>query len=521
MVNVMENVENAEVLIAGAGPTGLLLAVWLTRLGVQVRVVDPKSGPTEETRAIGVQARTLEFYDQLGLGQEALVRGHHFDAVNLWVRGHFRGRVRLRGVGEDFTPHPYLYILTQDQNEVMLLKHLEEKGGAVAWQTELTGFTQDENSVTATLRRGDQTETVRAAYLAGCDGARSMVRHGLGMPFTGGTQAQTFFVADVTATGKLRPGDMNLGLDDKNFLASFPMLGPDHHRIVGQLPESADEHSTFESVRPEVEAYGMAHVKEVHWFSTYRSHHRVAARFRVGRAFLLGDAGHVHSPVGGQDMNTGLGDAANLAWKLAQALHGGDRAVLNTFESERRPFAASLVNTTDRIFSGVVNPSALARFVRTRVIPAVLLVLARPRSVRRQLFLAVLQTRIRYPDSPLSAGRAGRVRGGDRLPWVSDGATSNFDALKSLGWQIHVYGTPNPKLLAWGTARGLRLYAFPFTRAARRAGLVKGALYLMRPDGYVGLAAPRFEQASLDTYAERWLPRVPSSSVRAGGRRSS
>lgn len=506
---------DAEVLIAGAGPTGLMLALWLTRLGVRVRVVDPKSGPTQETRAIGVQARTLEFYDQLGIGKDALGRGHHFDAVNLWVRGRLKGQVRLQGVGDDHTPHPYLYILTQDQNEAMLLAHLEAHGGAVEWQTELTDFTQDAGGVRATLRRGERTETVRAAYLAGCDGARSAVRRGLGVPFSGGTESQTFYVADVTATGKLRPGDMNLGLDDEHFLASFPMPGPDRHRIVGQLPAGAGDHPTFEAVRPEIEAHGLAHVREVHWFSAYRSHHRVAEHFRVGRAFLLGDAAHVHSPVGGQGMNTGLGDAVNLAWKLAQVVRGGDSAVLATYETERRPFAVSLVKTTDRVFSGVVNPSALARFVRTEVVPAVLPVLTRPQAVRRQLLLTASQTRIRYPDSPLSQGKAGKVRGGDRLPWVALGAGTNFDALQRLAWQVHVYGAANPALHGWCEQRGLALHIFPYTAQVARAGLVKSAVYLVRPDGYVGLATPRSEPGSLDAYAERWLPQASPNTAPA------
>ena len=211
-----------DVLIAGAGPTGLMLALWLTRLGVRVRVVDPKPGPTKETRAIGVQARTLEFYDQLGIGKDALGRGHHFDAVNLWVRGRLKGQVRLQGVGEDHTPHPYLYILTQDQNEAMLLAHLEAHGSAVAWGTELTDFTQDERGVSATLRRGECTETVGAAYLAGCDGARSAVRHSLGVPFSGGTESQTFYVADVNRDRQAATGGHESGAGRRALLGLLP-----------------------------------------------------------------------------------------------------------------------------------------------------------------------------------------------------------------------------------------------------------------------------------------------------------
>ncbi len=492
-------------LIAGAGPTGLLLALWLTRLGVRVRTVDPKPGPTTETRAIAVQARTLEFYDQLGLGEDALARGRHAAGLSLWARGHARAGVDLRGAGARLTPHPDIFILTQDQNEALLLAHLTALGGAVEWQTALTDLTQDAGGVTATLERAGKTEVVRAAYLAGCDGAGSTVRHGLGVPLSGGTYPQRFYVADVSASGPLSEDRVNVSLDDDQFLAFFPMPGKHHWRVVGQVPAGVGEAITFGTVRPQIDSQRIAQVTAVHWFSSYRVHHRVADQFQVGRTFLLGDAAHVHSPVGGQGMNTGLGDAANLAWKLAQAL-GGRPAALATYGPERRPFAASLVNTTDRIFGGVVDPSPLARAVRTRVIPAALGVLTRPAAVRRLAFLRLSQLLIHYPHSPLSVGRAGRVRGGDRLPWVLAERGSNFDALQSLRWQMHVYGTPSPELLAWCAARELPLHAFAFGTAAGRAGLLQDAPYLVRPDGHVGLTTPRFKPREADAYASRWLP---------------
>ena len=505
-----------QVLIAGAGPTGLILALWLTRLGLRVRVVDPKPGPTRETRAIAVQARTLEFYDQLGLGQEALARGLTFDHLSLWVRARLAGRAWLGEVGRGLTPHPYLYVLTQNENEALLLAHLERAGGRVDWQTELEGLSQDDSGVTVTLRGAGGESQVRADYLAGCDGAGSAVRHALGVGFPGGTYAQTFYVADVRATGRVRAGDLNLVLDDARFLAFFPMPGPDHYRIVGLLPPGLGEHPGFEDVRPEAEARGLARVEEVFWFSTYRVHHRVAEQFRVGRAFLLGDAAHVHTPVGGQGMNTGLGDAVNLAWKLAQALKGGNGALLDSYEPERQPFARALVNTTDRAFDVVVDPSPTARLIRTQVAPRVFPLLTRLPAVRRWLFRTASQTQIHYPESPLSAGRAGQVQGGDRLPWVpQDGGGSNFDALRSLGWQLQVYGEPDPKVLAWCARREVALKVFPFTPAAQRAGLTEGALCLVRPDGHVGLVAPAFDPPTFELYAARWLPKAPSEKLHA------
>lgn len=440
--------DQTQVLIAGAGPTGLMTALWLTRSGVRVRVVDPKPGPTLETRAIAVQARTLEFYDQLGLGQEALLRGRHFDQISLWVRGRPVSQVQLQDVGHDLTPHPYLYILTQDQNEAMLLLHLEALGVKVEWNTTLSALTQDGAGVTATLQQAEQTQTLRVAYLTGCGGARSTVRQTLGINFHGGTYPQMFYVADVTATGKLHEGSLNMNLDDARLVTFFPIPGQNRFRIVGLLSPDAGEQPTFEAVRPDAESHGMSQISEVHWFATYRVHHRVAEHFRAGRAFLLGDAAHVHSPAGGQGMNTGLGDAVNLAWKLAQVLRGAPAALLDTYQTERAPFAYSLVATTDWAFSVGVNPSSPAQFIRTQAVPRVFPILTRFKAVRRMVFLTVSQIRLSYPNSTLSVGQAGALRGGQRLPWVPTEAGSNYDALTTLDWQMHVYGAPSPELLA-------------------------------------------------------------------------
>lgn len=496
------------VLIVGAGPTGLLLAVWLTKLGVPVRIVDSKPGLSQETRAIVVHARTMEFYDQLGLGQEALARGlgRYIDHVSVWNSHRLLTRVQISNAGSHISPHPYFYILPQDQNEAMLLAHLEALGGAVEWQTELAGFTQDQGGVTATLRHGDHTETVRAAYLAGCDGAHSGVRHGAGIAFSGETYDQTFYVVDATVHGTMVEGGLAVRFDGDNFLLVIPMPEAHRYRIVGQVQNGAGKETTFETVRPAIEAHGQAKVEQVHWFATYRVHHRVADQFRRGRAFLLGDAGHVHSPVGGQGMNTGLGDAANLAWKLAHALHTGDDTVLATYERERRPFAVTLVNTTDRAFSSIVHPSAWARFIRTVVLAGVLPLASKLNVMNRLFFRFASQTRIHYSHSPLSIGQAGTLRSGDRLPWVPQTTGSNFDALQSLGWQVHVYGQAAPELHAWCERHELPLHVFPWTRTAQRAGLAANALYLVRPDGYVALALPHVDYAALDAYALRWLP---------------
>ena len=211
-------------------------------------------------------------------------------------------------------------------------------------------------------------------------------------------------------------------------------------------------------------------VERVHWFSTYRVHHRVADHFRQGRAFLLGDAAHIHSPVGGQGMNTGIGDAVNLAWKLAAVLRGrAAPSLLDSYEPERIAFARRLVATTDRAFTAVTSPGAIARRVRLNIVPLVMPALFALATTRRFMFRTISQTAVNYRGSSLSEGRAGTVHGGDRLPWVNASASGvaedNFAPLTSLDWQVHVYGDAAPEIQSRvSRADGYRCTSFPGVR---------------------------------------------------------
>jgi hypothetical protein len=225
----------------------------------------------------------------------------------------------------------------------------------------------------------------------------------------------------------------------------------------------------------------------------------VASQFRVGRCFLAGDAAHIHSPAGGQGMNTGIGDAINLAWKLAQVLHAGAHgALLDTYQAERLSFARKLVTTTDRAFQLVVSQGAGGQLLRNWLVPHVFPMLTGFTAARRTLFKTVSQVQIHYPDSLLSGGRAGEIIGGDRLPWVpqADGG-DNFVPLASLGWQLHVYGKTDPLLAAAAQVLHLPLHAWPWTETAGEAGLLEDAAYLIRPDMHVALALPRQELDAL------------------------
>jgi 2-polyprenyl-6-methoxyphenol hydroxylase-like FAD-dependent oxidoreductase len=503
--------ESEPVLIVGAGPTGLTLALWLARLGIRVRIVDKAAEPGTTSRALVLHARTLEFYRQLGFADGVVDRAQAFLAANLWVAGTKVAHLEFGDIGAGVTPFPRMLILPQDEHERLLIEHLAAAGVEVERRTELVGFEDLGERVRARLRRPDGgEETCEPSYLAGCDGGRSTVRETLGIGFPGGTYGHLFYVADVEARGPVMNGELHVALDEADFLGAFPMKGSGRARLIGTIEEDAERgHAAlgWDDVSHGIMERLGIDVQRVNWFSTYHVYHRVASHFRKQRVFLLGDAAHIHSPVGGQGMNTGIGDAANLAWKLAAVLESRAAAdVLDTYEPERIAFARRLVATTDTAFSLVTSPGRTARVVRVRIVPRVLPPLVALRAVRRLMFRTISQTRVRYRASALSAGRAGRVHGGDRLPWVpgerAENRDDNFTPLASLDWQVHVYGEPGPTLLEVCRARGLTLHVFPWRNAMRRAGLARNAVYLVRPDGYVGLADRRAMAVTLERYLD-------------------
>ena len=398
-----------------------------------------------------------------------------------------------------------------------MIERLETLDVAVERQTELIGFVQDENGVMARLRGPDGQEyDCEANYIAGCDGARSIVRGAIGTGFPGGTYRQIFYVADVEAAGPALNGELHIDLDEADFLGVFPLAGPGQARLIGTVrDERADraETLTFKDVSDRAITHLKVGVKKVNWFSTYHVHHRVTGHFRKGRAFLLGDAAHIHSPAGGQGMNTGIGDAINLAWKLAAVLAGrASDNLLETYEAERIGFARRLVATTDRLFSFATAEGRLADILRTRVAPVLIPMAAAFDGVREFMFRTVSQITLYYRHGPLSRGAAGHVHGGDRLPWAPVDGADNFEKLATMDWQVHVYGAAGAELVAWCAAQNVPLHIFEWRSEYAIAGLARDALYLLRPDTYVALADGSGATSALDRYfAERGIQLMPPS----------
>ena len=497
--------KRSDVLIIGAGPTGLVLALWLTKLGVKVRIVDKTAEPGTTSRALAVQARTLELYRQLDLTDAVIKHGHRVPAVNLWVKGEPATRLSFELIGSDLTPYPFLHIFPQDQHERLLIERLEELGVSLERRTELVSFTDEGERVIARLRGPEgQEETCEANYIAGCDGAHSTVRDTIGIGFPGGTYRQIFYVADVEAAGPPLNGELHVDLDEADFLGVFPLAEKSRARLIGTVrDERADRVDTlkFEDVSDRAIKHLKVAVQKVNWFSTYHVHYRVAEHFRKHRAFLAGDAAHIHSPAGGQGMNTGIGDAINLAWKLAAVLRGhAPDKLLDSYEAERIGFARRLVATTDRVFSFVTAEGRIADIIRTRVAPVLIPTAMTFEAAREYLFRTVSQITLNYRGGRLSAGVAGHVHGGDRLPWVSIDGKDNFEPLAAINWQVHVYGSASAELSAWCASQDVPLHVFNWRPEHEAAGLARDAAYLLRPDTYVALADTTNTPEALNRY---------------------
>lgn len=497
---------NTQVLIIGAGPTGLTLALWLKRLGVDIRVIDKGSGPGDTSRALAVQSRTLEFHRQIGIVQDVLSAGVKIKELVMRRPKGIAAQIALGAFGEGVTRYSFAFALPQDIHERVMLGHLQEAGVTVERHTELVDFEDDGKGITAKLRKDNVTSFARVDYLVGADGAHSAVRHAMKLGFPGGTYDQSFYVADVQGHGNITPEGIDIVLGDYGFALIMPVRQSGSVRLIGVVPKrfEAEPKLTFEMIREDVERESGVKVETLNWFSSYRVHHRVADRFRLGRAFIAGDAGHIHSPAGGQGMNTGMGDAVNLAWKLAAVLQGRAKPeLLDSYEPERLAFAHSLIKGTDQAFRLVSGRSWLSDVWRRFVMPNILARLLQTKFGSRFFFGLISQTRINYRGSALSEGKVGKVEGGDRLPWIEIAGSDNFEPLGELDWQIHVYGEPNGAFAKSVEAMGIKLHRFAWTEAMAKIGLTRDAAYLVRPDGHVGLVTETQDAKAFTTYITR------------------
>ncbi|MDF3144397.1 MULTISPECIES: FAD-dependent oxidoreductase [unclassified Streptomyces] len=448
-----------DVLIVGAGPTGLTLGIDLARRGVDALVVERADRLFPGSRGKGIQPRTMEVFDDLGVLDAIHAAGGSYPVGVIWQDGKRAGEHRMFDPAEvtDDSPYAEPWMVPQWRTQEILFGRLEELGGKVAFGREVVGVTQDAEGVTAHFAGG---ESIRARYVVAADGGRSVLRRALGIGMTGETvDPNPILVADVRITGLDRD---NWHIfpprgEGDGFLAICPLAGTEDFQVVAQFAEGASVDVSLEGIRKVVAArshLAPEDVTEVRWASDFRPRAALADRFRDGRVFLAGDAAHVHSPAGGQGLNTSVQDAYNLGWKLGAVLRdGADEALLGTYEEERRAIAADMLGLSTSVHRGEVRRG----------------------EATRQLGLG-------YRESSLTEETRktpGAVRAGDRAP---DGVVEDvrlFDAFRGPHWTVVAVG-------------GAEAAGLPDTVRVVRGGRAQEAygtgLFLVRPDGYVGWA---------------------------------
>ena len=530
-----------DVLVVGAGPTGLTLAALLRAMGASVRIIDRQLDRVRESRALAVQARTLEVLRGRGVTQTLVERGN--EAAQLRIHAGERAvPVQLFDAGLEDTAYPFLLFVSQAETEAVLNEHLAEHGLQVERGVELIGFEQSKAGVSCALRHGNgRAERLHARYLVGCDGAHSSVRHGAGIRFEGAAYPQTFVLADLEVDGDLEQDVAHAFLGAGGILFFFPLASPATWRMLGMRPPDDTTRGAPERTEPslaEVQAIadaftsGTLSLRDPVWLTCFRLHHRHAARYRAGRVFLAGDAAHIHSPAGAQGMNTGIQEAWNLGWKLALVARGiADEALLDTYEAERRPIGRFVLRFTDRAARIAISESRTLRLLRTELVPRLAPLVLRSSRARSYGFRTLAQLRIHYRTSPaVREGEPTPTRGpkaGDRLPdarialdgqagWLQDAlAAPRFHLLlcgAADGWDASHLAALQQRSGGLLAARRLTREAVPSAlhdpdgQALARLGVEGAAQYLVRPDGHIGYRCAGTDLSGVERYLARWFP---------------
>ncbi|MFF4502266.1 FAD-dependent oxidoreductase [Streptomyces sp. NPDC001401] len=450
-----------DVVIVGAGPTGLALGVDLARRGVDALVVEKADGLFPGSRGKGLQPRTMEVLEDLGVLDAILAAGGRYPVGMLWQDGKRVGEHRMfdadevkEAAGDSAFTEPWM--VPQWRTQQILFARLEELGGRVEFGREVVGLDQDEDDVSVRFASGPD---LRARYVVAADGGRSAVRRTLGIGMTGDTvDPNPVLVSDVRITGLDRD---NWHIfpphgDSDGYLSICPLAGTEDFQLVAQFPEGTPVDLSLDGIRKVAAArshLAPEDVTEVRWASEFRPRAALADRFRAGRVFLAGDAAHVHSPAGGQGLNTSVQDAYNLGWKLGAVLHGGaPAALLDTYEEERRPIADRMLGISTGVHRGEVRRGA-----------------------------ATVQLGLGYRESSLTQETrtaAGAVRAGDRAPDATVGGVRLFEAFRGPHWTLVALGVEAP---------GLGVASVRIVQGSALEPYGEG-LFLVRPDGYVGWA---------------------------------
>jgi 2-polyprenyl-6-methoxyphenol hydroxylase-like FAD-dependent oxidoreductase len=511
------DVKFIDIIIVGAGPTGLMLANQLTRFNVDYLIVDQKSGPTAQSRALVVQARSMEIYEQLGLSENIIAGGQASNGLSFYKNGKLQGTVTLISPTEKSSPFPYIMMYEQSKNETLLYNNLLKQNKSVAWNTTIVRIVKENDLYSLECKENDTGIAYQCKYLIACDGTKSIVRDFSQVAFTGGTYFNVFYVADTHVNAGFSEEKLSLFLSRHRVTMLFPMKGHYHFRALGILPKEYYNHAEipFEEILEKAKAEMKMPVEfyDTNWHSTYKLHHKKVERFSKDNIFFAGDAAHVHSPAGGQGMNTGLQDAYNLGWKLALVQKGkAAPALLETYHEERNPVAEALLKTTDRLFSGMIKDNIRYSILRMYIVPILVPLISKSKSVQRQLFLLVSQLKIAYGSSSLSKGKSGKIRAGRRFPYfmvtIQNSPVSIYQIInRSLTpFTVLLFNVPDTNLSLTGKDlfTVINLEKNPQNeRTVKTAGFSESFIVVIRPDNYIGFIASTVKADEINDFINK------------------
>jgi 2-polyprenyl-6-methoxyphenol hydroxylase-like FAD-dependent oxidoreductase len=414
--------QQSPVIIVGAGPTGLTMALFLERFNVPFRIIDQGMSSSDKSKALVVQARSLELFQQLGIDQKAIEKSHGISDFSFFSKGKKVGRIRLTDEKDESTPFPFAAIIPQDMTEKIMIEELELKGVKIEWNVALKEVRKLDQGVEVDLQKNDGSiEKTSALYLVGADGAHSVVRKNMNTDFVGGSYESSFMLTDVEVEWKNDSKGLSFMFEQDFFCLFFPYNDSNRYRIIALIPEVKEE-ADFDFLKNFLESKLSIDIKisEPAWTSAYTVHHRCVEHFREGALFLAGDAAHIHSPAGGQGMNTGIQDAHNLAWKLAMVIQGkADEKLLDTYHLERWRVAQHLVHGTDRGFKLMTDNHPMVAWVRNNIFVNIIGTIFSVDRLKHDLFHFISQTGINYEHhyADLNDVEHDLLKAGDRLPW--------------------------------------------------------------------------------------------------------
>lgn len=516
---------DTDVIIVGAGPTGLMLACQLARFGINFRIIDKKRQRTQESRAIGIQAKSMEIFQNLKIVDQFLEKAKSPQEAFLYFNNKAKFRLDFQGMKIKGAPYSKLFLLSQHDTEEILSNHLEKMGVSVERETELESFIQTQEGIEAQIRSRlkNSIETIKSRFIIGCDGAKSKVREIMNIPFEGGSYQQEFILADALIHWKYPKDMFALFSSKKGLLMHIPFNDNYSRLIICEIDSSQNKHNTSVSSE-EIEHFaknGMGleiNLEKTLWSSRFALHHRAVRQYSKGFAFLAGDAAHIHSPVAAQGMNTGLQDATNLAWKLALVLKcKSSSTLLDTYQAERQQVGKKLLATTDRIFEFLTSKNCFILFLKQYILPNIFYLFNKSHKIKKRIFFFMSELAIHYPhNSFIRECTTGAdpfflkgPKAGFRAFDCSFNNTTLFEKLSEKPFNILLFQhSPldnhqqnslrkieemNPDLLS--VQRYLKSESNQML--FNMYGVNNSAIYCIRPDGYIGFRAYGYQFSEL------------------------